>query len=154
MNLVLMAWGDDIHLDLRGEPVFRRDLGGDFEHSRDELFKGRRLGRQRQLVIRAPPDSGLAIPMRPDLESPSQPRHSVLAPLSETSSFAFGDVRRYRWGYHRKALLVAALDLSFNRPPGDNAGENGVPERMRRKAMRRWLAAAMTAFCIAAAAPA
>ena len=39
----------------RGKPILRRDFGSDFEDTGDELLKGRRLGAQRQLLIRAPP---------------------------------------------------------------------------------------------------
>src|SRR5580704_9868213 len=76
----LHALGDNVQLDLvarRCKPVFGRDLGRDFEHARDKLFKGRCLGRQRQLVIRAPPHAGLVVPLRRDLESLAQDRHPL-----------------------------------------------------------------------------
>src|SRR3984893_14754882 len=69
----LHALGDNAQFDLvarRREPVYGRDLGRDFEHARDKLLKGRCLGRQRQLVIRAAPHAGLVVPLRRDLESP------------------------------------------------------------------------------------
>jgi hypothetical protein len=53
------------------QPILCCDLGNDFEHTGDKLLEGQRLGSQRQLVVRAPPHPGLAVPLRPDPETPS-----------------------------------------------------------------------------------
>jgi hypothetical protein len=97
----LHALRDHVHLDLiagGGEAILRRDLGSDFEHARDKLLKGRRLGGQRQLVIGAPPHPGLTVPLRPDLETPSllQARHPALFQVLPLASLYSGEYRLNR----------------------------------------------------------
>src|SRR5215472_9221017 len=77
----LHALADKVQLDLvtrRRKSVLRRNLGRDFEDPCDELLESRCLGGQRQLVIGAPPDGGLTVPLRPYLEDLSRVRHPAL----------------------------------------------------------------------------
>jgi hypothetical protein len=68
----LRPFGYHVQFDLvtwSGKSILGRDLGGDFQHPRNQLLESGSFGRQRKLVIRTPPHAGLSIPFRPDLKS-------------------------------------------------------------------------------------
>lgn len=70
----LYSFGNNVQLDFvtrGGKTILRSDPGGDFENTRYKFLESRRFGGQWQLFIGAQPHSGLAVPLRPDLETPS-----------------------------------------------------------------------------------
>jgi hypothetical protein len=70
----LHALRDNMQLYLvagRCKPVFGCDLGSDFKHPGDEQFEGRGFRGQGQLIIGAPPHTGVTVPFRADLETSS-----------------------------------------------------------------------------------
>jgi len=106
----LHTLADKVQFDFvarRGKSVFCRNVGRNFEDPRNELLKCSRLGRQRQLVVAAPPDRGFAIPSRPNLEDLSRLHHLVFARDSHLTSKNGSGRRRYQTTDHTWAPTKA-----------------------------------------------